>query len=120
MGYGDATYLQNAEIAYQGQRIALIASDMAGDPSIKEWHGPANPSTWLSVSTFWAARRRVQQAVPGAPDRPTLELAALALGISIEKLVEAIRWHENYMRWHDADDEYRVLEDNPPADHHVG
>ena len=36
MGYGDANYLQDAEIVYQEQHITLRASDMDGDPSVKE------------------------------------------------------------------------------------
>lgn len=34
-----------------------------------------------------------------------------AEGMSVEKLVAAIKWHEQYMRWHDGDKSYHVLEE---------
>jgi len=69
------------------------------------WHTKGNPSSWLAVATFEAARRKY----PKTPNEVTLELAALALGIDSQALISAIQWHENYMRWHDGDPDYSVL-----------
>jgi len=69
------------------------------------WHGPGDPSTWLAGAVFLAARQRVG----AAGDAVALELAAAALGTTVERLRGNIEWHENYMRWHDGDDDYRVL-----------
>ncbi len=44
-----------------------------------------------------------------APEAVALELAAQAMGITVERLETIIRWHEEYMRWHDGDSDYRVL-----------
>jgi hypothetical protein len=35
----------------------------------------------------------------------------MAMKISVEKLVNAIRWHEEYMRWHEGIPEYSVLDE---------
>lgn len=69
------------------------------------WHGPGDPSTWLAVAVFVQARLRVGDA----GDDIALELAAKALATTVERLRENITWHENYMRWHDADPDYKVL-----------
>ena len=69
------------------------------------WHGPRDPSTWLMVAVFLEARQRVGEA----GDDIALALAANALGTTVERLRAGIEWHENYMRWHDADPDYTVL-----------
>jgi hypothetical protein len=69
------------------------------------WHGPGDPSSWLAVDIFLEARRRVGDGHNDA----ALELAAGALGISVDTLRGSIEWHENYMRWHDGDESYSVL-----------
>ena len=51
----------------------------------------------------------VRRRVGEAGDDVALELAAKALGTTVDRLRGAIEWHENYMRWHDADPDYRVL-----------
>ena len=71
----------------------------------KYWHGPGDPSSWLIVATFLEARRRVGDAGTDL----ALELAAKVLGITVERVRNGIEWHEHYMRWHDGDDDYRVL-----------
>ena len=42
-------------------------------------------------------------------DGVALELAAKALGITAEQLRSSIEWHEQYMRFHDGDYNYRIL-----------
>jgi len=69
------------------------------------WHGPGDPSTWLAVAVFLEARQRVGDA----GDAIALGLAAKALATTVDRLPENIAWHENYMRWHDADSDYTVL-----------
>lgn len=69
------------------------------------WHGPQDPSTWLSVAVFLTARQRVGEA----GDDIALALAAAALGTTVERLRGSIEWHENYMRWHDGDETYSIL-----------
>lgn len=71
------------------------------------WHSPGNPSTWLAIAVFLAVRNKFR----ALPQRVALQLAAQALDISLEGLVSSIRWHENYMQWHDGDYTYRILED---------
>ena len=70
-----------------------------------DWHGPADPPTWGAVAVFLHARQRVGET----GDAIALELAAQALGITVARLRACIEWHENYMRWHDGDFEYRIL-----------
>ncbi|MDZ4721653.1 MAG: hypothetical protein SH847_24575 [Roseiflexaceae bacterium] len=69
------------------------------------WHAPGDPSTWLAVAVFLEARQRVG----AAGDDIALALAAQALGTTVDRLRGNIEWHENYMRWHDDDPDYRVL-----------
>ena len=93
-------------IEYEGRAYELSAADArAFENSLNYWHGPGDPSTWLAVDIFIEARRRTG----GAPDEVALELAAKALGITVETLRASIEWHENYMRWHDGEPDYRVL-----------
>jgi hypothetical protein len=82
-----------------------VADGRAIEHAGNYWHGPGDPSTWLAVAVFWAARQRVG----AAGDDIALELAAQALGTTVERLRGNIEWHENYMRWHDGDDDYKVL-----------
>ncbi len=46
------------------------------------------------------------------PQQVILELASQALGTTLADLVSTIHWHENYMRWHDGDPTYHVLDDS--------
>ncbi len=100
------SYFVDAVVEFGGQSFCFTAEDARGfEDSLNYWHRPGDPSTWLSVTIFEEARRKVK----GAPDEVALELAAKVLGISVEKLRANIEWHENYMRWHDGDPDYRVL-----------
>ena len=100
------SYFVDAVIEYEGHAFHFSAAEgRAFEDSLNYWHGAGDPSTWLSVTIFMEARRRVN----GAPDEAALELAAKVLGIAIENLRAKIEWHENYMRWHDGDPGYRVL-----------
>jgi hypothetical protein len=100
------SYFQNAAVTYQGATFQLSAEEgTALELGASYWHGPGDPSTWLAVDVFYAARRKAA----GAPEAIALELAAQALGITVESLEKSIRWHEEYMRWHDGDPDYSVL-----------
>jgi hypothetical protein len=100
------SYFVDAVVEYAGQAFRFAAEEArAFEDNLNCWHSAGDPSTWLSVTIFMEARRRVK----GAPDEVAQELAAKALGITVEKLRANIEWHENYMRWHDGDPDYRVL-----------
>jgi hypothetical protein len=100
------SYFVDAFVEDEEHAFHFSAEDArAFEDSLNCWHGPGDPSTWLSVAIFMEARRRVN----GRPDEVALELAAKVLDISVEKLRANIEWHEQYMRWHDADPDYRVL-----------
>lgn len=101
-----AGYFHDAEVEWEGNTYYLSAADARTlQNQGNYWHGPGNPSTWLAVAVFLEARRRVGNA----RDRIALELAALALGITVDRLRNGIEWHENYIRWHDGDPDYKVL-----------
>lgn len=72
---------------------------------LADWIG-GSPSTWVCVDVFRHVRRRF----PDLGQGHQIALAAQALGMAEDQLVAAIEWHENYMRWHDGDESYRVLE----------
>jgi hypothetical protein len=102
----EASYFQDACV-HVGEYVYRLSSadGRAFQSAGNYWHGPGDPSTWLSVAIFLEARRRVA----AAGDAVALELAAQALGITVERLRGNIEWHEQYMRWHDGDEDYRVL-----------
>lgn len=100
------SYFHDATVEWGGRRFEFsVADGEALASGSADWHGPADPSTWLAVSVFLSARQRVGEA----GDATALELAAQALGITVAHLRGSIEWHENYMRWHDGDYEYRIL-----------
>ncbi|KAB8140020.1 hypothetical protein F8S13_25415 [Chloroflexia bacterium SDU3-3] len=100
------TYFRDAAVEAGGQVYTFsVADGQEIEGRGHYWHGPGEPSTWLVVGVFLEARSRVGDA--GAD--VACELAAQALGISVDKLRQSIEWHENYMRWHDGDYEYRIL-----------
>ena len=102
------SFFRDASIEYQGAIVSFSAEEgRAQELPGNYWHGPGLPSTWLAVAVFCAAQRKMR----GAPDSMVLTLAAAALDMSVGKLIDLIRWNENYMRWHDGDDSYRVLSD---------
>ena len=101
-----ASYFRDAAITSAGRTYRFsIADGLALESAGHYWHGPGDPSTWLAVAVFLEARQRVG----AAGDAIALELAAQALATSVEQLRGNIEWHENYMRWHDADPDYKVL-----------
>lgn len=101
-----ASYFRDATVQSGEQTYHFSIEDgRALESAGNYWHGPGDPSTWLSVAVFLAARRRVGEA----GDDIALELAAKALGTTVERLRGSIEWHENYMRWHDGDFDYKVL-----------
>ena len=100
------SYFNDAEIEFEGRRYRLLAEEMqALESQSNYWHGPGNPSTWLAVAVLFKAREKSRDA----PIDVTLELAAQALGITVHALRSAIEWHEQYMRWHDGNPDYRIL-----------
>lgn len=101
-----STYFHDAAVESGGRTYYFNVSDgRALESAGNYWHGPGAPSTWLAVAVFLEARQRVGEA----GDDVALELAAKALGTTVEQLRGSIEWHENYMRWHDGDPDYRVL-----------
>jgi len=102
------SYFQDAAVRYKGRLYQFSVQEgqaLLGRGG-QYWHGPSNPSTWLAVAVFKIARRKLKEA----PQHLAMELTAQSMGITIEKLVDLIEWHEEYMRWHDGDESYRVLE----------
>jgi hypothetical protein len=101
-----AGYFRDAVVGSGGRTYRFGVEDgRALEQAGNYWHGPGDPSTWLMVAVFLEARRRVAEA----GDDIALELAAQALGITVDRLRKGIEWHEHYMQWHDADPDYRVL-----------
>jgi hypothetical protein len=100
------SYFHDATVTHEGSIFYFSAEEgEALGSTAYSWQGPGDPSSWLAVDVFYAARRKAA----GAPEAVALELTAQALGISVERLGSIIRWHEEYMRWHDGDSAYRVL-----------
>ena len=105
-------FRSDAEIMVAGRKYSLsLAEQNALVSRLNYWHGEGDPSTWLAVSTFLAVRSKY----PNVADETGLALAALALGVSRDALVGLIRWHENYMQWHDGDETYQVLASTPDS-----
>jgi hypothetical protein len=98
-------FTADATVEHEGQKYTLtLAEQQACESPGDTWHGRGDPSTWLVVGVFRAARAKY-----GTAPRALWEaLAARALGIPVEKLTQAIEWHVNYMRFHDADYSYDV------------
>ena len=102
----EGSYFRAATVHWEDRSYQFSVEDgYALESGGGDWHGPADPSTWLAVAVFLDARQRVG----AAGDAIALELAAQALGITVARLHECIAWHENYMRWHDGDFEYSIL-----------
>ncbi len=99
-------YFHDACLEEEGQRYTYpVATARQQQSRANDWHGPADPSSWLAVAIFCDVRRHY----PKAQTSILLALAGQSLGISPEKLRGAIEWHEQYMRWHDGDPDYKVL-----------
>lgn len=97
---------KDAVVELDGQMLTFSAAEgEAQEDTGNYWHGPGDPSTWLSVAIV----RVVQCKYPTLANAPALDLAAQNLGITVEKLLANIDWHEHYMQWHDGDPDYRVL-----------
>jgi hypothetical protein len=100
------SYFQDGKVEFEGCVFCFSAEEaQVLENSANYWHGPGDPSSWLAVTVFIEAREKVQ----GAPVDVSLELAAQVLGVTVERLRSLIRWHEQYMRWHDSDPDYAVL-----------
>jgi hypothetical protein len=100
------SYFQNATVMHEGSTFYLSAEEgRALESGAYSWQGLGDPSSRLAVDVFNVARRKAASA----PEAVAFELAAQALGITVERLNSIIRWHEEYMRWHDGDSDYPVL-----------
>jgi hypothetical protein len=100
------SYFQDGKVEFEGCVFRFSAEEaQAIESSVKYWHGPGDPSSWLAVAVFVEAQKKVQCA----PVDVALDLAAQVLGVTIERLRSLIEWHEQYMRWHDGDPDYAVL-----------
>jgi hypothetical protein len=101
-----AGYFHDATVASGDQTYHFSVEDgRAIQNAGNYWHRPGDPSTWLAVAVFLEARQRVG----AAGDQIALELAAKALGTTVERLRGNIEWNENYMRWHEGYEDYKVL-----------
>ena len=100
------SYFQDATVTHEGSTFYLSAEEARTlESGAYSWQGLGDPSSGLAVDVFNAARRKAADA----SEAVALELAAQAMGITVERLETIIRWHEEYMRWHDGDFDYRVL-----------
>lgn len=84
----------DVEIEHDGQtyRFRLSAQNKLVSRS-NDWHSKGDPSSWLGVATF----RRCQSLHPGLEDSACVELASAALGITRAKLIQLLRWNEDYV-----------------------
>jgi hypothetical protein len=99
-------YFQDAMVIFEGRVFRFNADEAQEQVSVGNyWLGPADPSHLLAVAVFLAARGKY----PDAPNSVTLQLAARAMEITVERLRSIIRWHENYTRWSSGDPGYSVL-----------
>ena len=93
------SYFQDATVTHEGSTYYLSAEEgCALESGAYSWQGPGDPSSGLAVDVFNAARLKAADA----PEVVALELAAKALGITVDSLDSIMRWHEEYMRWHDG------------------
>lgn len=100
-------FREDVSVQYEGRTLTFtLAEQQALVSRGNYWHGAGDPSSWLSVATFFAVRRKH----PTIGESEALDLASAALGVSRDKLIATIRWHEQYMRWHDGDHSYTVLD----------
>jgi hypothetical protein len=99
-------FFHDAQVTHDGQTFRVTAAEVAASQGPgPHQHSPGDPSTWLCIGVFTSLRGRFS----ALPTELQLELAGQALGIGAAKLRSAIEWHENYMRWHDGDPDYRIL-----------
>ena len=101
------SYFVDAVIEFNGRSYHLKKSTADRWVSAtNNWHNEADPSTWLCEKAFNALRKRFKSL----SQDEVLALLAKAMKITVEQLVNAIKWHEEYMRWHEDLPEYRVLD----------
>lgn len=106
----DQNQFQSASLVHEGAALTVEPKHLADlIRGSSRWLGPKDPSSWLVVDVFDRVRRK-NKAVP---EGVILELCALAMGLTRDKIVSSIRWHENYMRFHDGDYDYKVLKEEP-------
>lgn len=104
------SFFVDAELEHAGTTYRLPKSE--ADALVSRgsyWHLEGDPSSWLCVRTFQYLRSKF----PALPQSAVLELEARAMAISAGEVRGAIEWSENYMRWHDGDPDYAVLDPEP-------
>jgi hypothetical protein len=100
------SYFHDATVTHEGRDFHFsVEEGRAQEMGAATWHGERDPSSWLALYVFEAARRKVVDA----PQAVALELAAKAMDISVERLVSLLSWVEQYTRWHDGDPDYKIL-----------
>ena len=105
------SYFQDATVTHEGSSFHLSAAEARRlESGPYSWQGPGDPSTWLALDVLSAAQLKVADA----PEAVALNLAAQALGITIEDLNTIIRWHEDYLRWHDGQPDYQRVHNGSP------
>jgi hypothetical protein len=93
-----ASYFQDAVVEWSGRTFHLSAADGRALEGIGcYWHGPAAPSVYLAAAVYQEARRQIGEA----EDNIALELAAQALGITVEQLKGKIELWEQGIRSHE-------------------
>ena len=103
------SYFVDAEIEFKGRVYHLKKSTADRWVSATNtWHNEADPSTWLCEKAFSALRKKFKPLSQDA----VLVLLAKAMKITVEQLVNTIKWHEEYMRWHEGMPDYRVLDED--------
>ncbi len=93
-----ASYFKDAVVEWGGKTFRFSAADGRALEGIGcYWHGPAKPSVYLAAAVYQAARRQIGEA----EDNLALELAAQALGITVEQLKGKIELWEQGLRSHE-------------------
>jgi len=101
-----STWFQDASIQLEERIVQFTAEEGRRlESPVQYWHGPGRPSSWLGAAVCLA----VKEKMPDAALAAVLDLASEAMGMTVDALQSLIEWHENYMRWHDGDPEYRLF-----------
>jgi len=98
----DSKWIDNFDfspIEINGKTYQLVSNQVKDlESKGNYWHSKASPSSWLSVSIF----SRVQRLFSDLNEKPQLQIAASLLGVSPRKLIDTIKWNDNYMTFHDG------------------
>jgi len=93
------SYFQDVSVTHGDRTYYFSAAEgRALESGAYGWLARGDPSSGLAVDALNAARLKVVDA----PETVALELAARALGITVERLASIIEWRDKYLRWHDG------------------